>query len=86
MAGKDLTPASVPRVTPFHTQVVNNHEGNGRPFHLSRQKLTVLLTVTLFATRFAQRTPASPRLGYNGKLRFYNLCAIHPSSEVHEPH
>jgi hypothetical protein len=25
-------------------------------------------------------------LGYNGKLRSYDICAIHPSSQVHEPH
>jgi hypothetical protein len=40
----------------------------------------------LLATLFAHQTPAIPRLGYNGKLRPYNICAIHPSSEVHEPH
>jgi len=81
-----LTPVPVAQVTPFHTQIVNNDEGKGRPFDLFRQKLTVLPTVTLLATLFAQRTPASPKLGYNRKTPSYNLCAIHPSSEVHEPH
>ena len=71
---------------PFHTRVVNNTEGNGRPSDLFRQELAVLLTVTWFATLLGASTRASPKLGYNGKLRFYNLCAIHPSSEVPEPH
>ena len=86
MAGKDLHLSPVLQVTPFHTQIVNNDEGNGRPFDLSHQKLTVLPTVTVFARCSAHRQRASPKLGYNGKLRPYNLRAIHPSSEVHEPH
>lgn len=76
----------VVQVTPFHAQIVNNNEGNSGPSDLFRLKLTVLPTVTPLATLFAQRTPSSPKLGYNGKLRSYNLRAIHPSSEVHEPH
>jgi hypothetical protein len=71
---------------PFHTQIVNNNESNSRPSDLFRWKLTVLSTVTLLATLSAHGTLASPNLGYNGKRRFYDICAIHPSSQVHESH
>ena len=81
-----LTPLPVARVMPFHTQVVITDESNSRPSNLFRQKLTVLSTVTLLATLFGASDAASPNLGYNGKLRFYDICAIHPSSEVHESH
>jgi hypothetical protein len=70
-----LTPVPVARVTPFHTQVVNNHEGNGRPSDLSRQKLTVLLTVTLFATLFGASDACESQIGLQRKTSLLQrLC------------
>jgi hypothetical protein len=62
-----LTPVPIARVTPFHTQVVNNNEGNRRPSDLSRQKLTVLPTVTLFPTLFAPSDACKSQIGLQRK-------------------